>query len=54
MEDRSRDVQRIDRVTGRIQIQVRGKKLQIYMCEKELFLNVKTFERRRKEERNVC
>ena len=54
MEDRSRDVQRTDRVTGRIQIQVRGKKLEIYMCEKELFLNVKTFERRRKEERNVC
>ena len=52
MEDRSRDAQRTDRVSGRIQIQVRGKKLEIYMCEKELFLNAKTFERRRKGERN--
>ena len=51
---RSRDAQRTDRVSGRIQIQVRGKKLEIYMCEKELFLNAKTFERRRKGERNVC
>lgn len=54
VEDLSRDVQRTVRVTGRIQIQVRGKELEIYICEKELFLNVKSFERWRKEERNVC